>query len=225
MSIRVRRGFVSGFAAALAAALLVGCISVPGSGPAVVGQGPVVTEDRQVEPFTSVEIRNGIKLVLSIGATTSVQVSAQQNLVPLVSTAVSSGKLTAQTTQSVVASGPITVTVVTPSVTALTMSDGAFADVSGIATQSFALDASNGASVGIVGSTETLTINASDGTFLRLGDFAARDVQLTASDGVTGTVNASGSITGSASDGVLLSIAGGGAVNVSTSNGAIVTTI
>ncbi len=208
---------------ALASVLVVGCISVPGSGPAVVGQGPVVTEDRQVEPFTTVETKNGIKLVLSIGATTSVQVSAQQNLVPLVSTTVSNGKLTAQTTQSVVASGPLTVTVVTPSLTALTTSAGAFVEATGITGDSFALVSDTGSNIKITGTTGNLSITAREGTLLQLDGFAATNVDITATNGVTGTINATGTVTGNASNGVILSVTGGATVNVATSGGAIIT--
>ena len=208
---------------ALASVLFIGCISVPGSGPAVVGQGAVVTEDRQVEPFTSVETKNGIKLVLSIGDTTSVQVTAQQNLVPLVSTTVSNGKLTAQTTQSVVASGPLTVTVVTPSLTALTTSAGAFVEATGITGDTFALVSDTGSNIKITGSTGSLSITARDGTLLQLDGFASRDANVTMQNGVTGTINASGTVTGSASDGVLLSVTGGATISVTTSGGAFVT--
>ena len=208
---------------ALASVLVVGCISVPGSGPAVVGQGPVVTEDRQVEPFTTVETKNGIKLVLSIGATTSVQVSAQQNLVPLVSTTVSNGKLTAQTTQSVVASGPLTVTVVTPTLTALTTSAGAFVEATGIIGDSFGLVSDTGSNIKISGTTGNLSITAREGTLLQLDGFAATNVDITATNGVTGTINATGTVTGNASNGVILSVTGGATVNVATSGGAIIT--
>jgi hypothetical protein len=208
---------------AMAAGLVVSCVSVPGSGPAVVGQGPEVTEVRQVEPFTTVEIKNGIKLVLSIGQTTSVQVTAQQNLVPLVSTTVSNGKLTAQTTQSVIASGPLTVTVVTPSLTALTTSAGAFVEATGLTGDSFELVSDTGSNVKLTGSTGALSITAREGTLLQLEGFAARDVNVNLQNGVTGTINASGTVTGNASNGVLLSVTGGATVSVATSGGAIIT--
>jgi len=223
MSARMFVGWRSLSAVVIAALLAVGCISVPGSGAAVVGQGPVVTEDRQVEPFTAVEIKNGIKLVLSIGPTTSVQVSAQQNLLPLVSTTVSNGKLTAQTTQSVVASGPLTVTVVTPSLTALTTSAGAFVEATGVTGDSFALVSDTGSSIKITGTTGSLSITAREGTLLQLDTFAASTIDITATNGVTGTVNASGTVTGNASNGVILAVTGGATINVATSGGAIIT--
>jgi hypothetical protein len=88
---------------------------------------------------------------LALGATTSVQVSAQQNLLPLVSTTVTGGKLTAQTTQSVVASGPVTVTVVTPALTALTTSAGAFVEATGVSGDTFALVSDTGSNIKIAG--------------------------------------------------------------------------
>jgi hypothetical protein len=58
---------------------------------------------------------------------------------------------------------------------------------------------------------------------LQLGGFAATDVTMTTSNGVTGTINASGTVSGSASNGVLLNVSGGATVNVTTSGGAFVT--
>jgi hypothetical protein len=223
MFARILGNWRAGSALAIVAVLTLGCATLPGSGPAVVGQGPVVTEDRQVEPFTMVEIKNGIKLVLSFGPTTSVQVSAQQNVLPLVSTMVTSGKLTAQTTQSVVGPGPVTVTVVTPTLTALTTSAGAFVEATGVSGDTFALVSDTGSNIKITGTTGSLSITARDGTLLQLESFAARDANLTLQNGVTGTINASGTVTGNASNGVLLSVTGGATVDVSTSAGAIVT--
>ena len=223
MSAHLFKGWRAVWAVAIVALLAVGCITVPGSGQAVVGQGPVITEDRQVEPFTTIETKNGIKLVLSIGPATSVQVSAQENLVPLVSTTVSNGKLTAQTTQSVVASGPLTVTVVTPSLTALTTSAGAFVDATGVTTDAFALTSDTGSNIKITGSTGNLSVTAREGTFLQLEGFAATNIDITATNGVTGTINASGRVSGNASNGVLLTVTGGATVDVATSGGAIIT--
>ncbi len=223
MSGRMFGGWTAKSAVAILALLAVGCISVPGSGPAVVGAGPVVTEDRQVEPFTTVEISRGIKLVLSIGPNTAVQVSGQQNLVPLVSTSVSNGKLTAQTTQSVVASAPLTVTVVTPSLTALTTSEGAFVEATGVTGDAFALTSDTGSNIKITGTTGNLSVTAREGTLLQLDGFAATNVDITATNGVTGTINASGRVSGNASNGVLLTVTGGATIDVATSAGAIIT--
>jgi hypothetical protein len=182
-----------------------------------------MSEDRTGGSFDRVEIRNGIQLRLTVGPTTSVQLSAQQNILPLVSTTVSGGKLTAQTTQSVISTAPIAVTVTTPSLVALSMFAGAVADVNGVAAEAFALEADSGAHAKLVGTVDTFTLTARNGALLELNDFVARDITLAASSGVTGTIHATGTVSGTASDGVALSVSGGATLNVSTGGGAIIT--
>jgi hypothetical protein len=207
----------------LASALMIGCINVTGGGNTVTGSGPAVTEDRTVGSFDKLEVQDGTKVVLSIGPTVSVRVSAQQNILPLISTTVADGKLTVQTTGSMISTVRPEVTVVTPSLTALTLRDGASVDATGIAASTFVIDAGDGAHANLSGTVQTLTLNASDGVLLQLGGLAATDVTMTTSNGVTGTINASGTVSGSASNGVLLNVSGGATVNGTTSGGAFVT--
>jgi hypothetical protein len=227
MELSVRRRFSEGTVAAvglaLASVLAVGCVNFIGGGSTVTGSGPVVTENRTAGSFDKVESRNGINLVISIGSTPTVTVSAQQNIVPLVSTTIADGKLTASVNGSVISSSPITVTVVTPALTALALHDGTSATVTGIAADTLTLEAYNGAHANLSGTATNLTINADNGTLLQLGGLVATSATIDVANGVTGQLHATGTVTGSASDGVLLSVTGGAAVNVNTSNGAIIT--
>jgi hypothetical protein len=85
------------------------------------------------------------------------------------------------------------------------------------------LEANNGAHANLSGTATTLTVNADNGTLLQLGGLVATNATIDVSNGVTGQIHATGTVSGTASDGVLLSVTGGAAVNVSTSGGAIVT--
>ena len=220
---RVARRRILGIGLLGASALAVGCVTVPGSGAAVTGSGPVVTEDRQVESFDKVESRNGLQIVITIGETQSVKVSAQQNIVPLISTTVSDGKLTATLTGSVIGATPMRVEIVIPSVTALTLRDGTSVTVTGIDEDTFTLDADNGANANLSGTTASLVLSANNGALLQLSNLVATDATVTLSNGVTGQIHVTGTASGTASDGVLLSIVGGGANGISTSGGAIIT--
>ena len=219
--LKVCWGWIAGFL--LVPVLLVGWVTVPGSGSPVTGSGQVITEDRPVGPFDEVESRNGLEIVISIGSPASVKVTAQQNIVPLISTTVADGKLTATLTGSVIGATPMTVTVVTPSLTTLTLRDGTSATVSGVTADAFTIDADNGARANLSGTVGALTVNADNGALLQLSTLVATDATLTLSNGVTGQIHVTGTVSGNASDGVLLSVVGGGAVNVNTSGGAIIT--
>ena len=223
MRSRVRGGWNAGVVVVIATVLVIGCTNFPGGEAPVAGSGSVVTEDRQVGEFDKVEGSNGLRLVLSIGATNSVQVSAHENIVPLVSTTVTDGTLEATLTRPVSGTAPITVTVVTPALTALTLHDGVSADATGIAAASLSLDADDGAHASLSGTVDRLTITADNGAFLQLGGLVAANATVSLSNGVTGQVHVTGTMSGTASNGVLLSVVGGGEVSVSTSGGAFIT--
>jgi hypothetical protein len=220
----VRSLTVLGVVNILLVGIFSGCIYMGGSPSTITGSGPVKTESRTVAEFTTIEARGGINLELSIGAPTSVQVTAQENLLPIVTTSVANGKLTAATTQNYVSSSMVTVTVVVSSLSELAVSEGIHVGGSGIAAGALSLRAEEGAAVTLTGTVDTFTLTASEGTLLDLGGFVARDAAVTLSDGVTGTIAATGNVTGTASNGVVISVAGNPAsLNITTSSGAIVT--
>ena len=81
------------------AAVVIGACTV--SLPNVInGSGSVRTEQRTVGAFTRVEIKNGIRLELSIGSPATVEVTAQENLLTIVASTVSGERLTVAATQN-----------------------------------------------------------------------------------------------------------------------------
>jgi hypothetical protein len=189
------------------------------------GSGDVRTEVRTVGDFTRVEARNGIQLEVTIGTPVRVEVSAQENLLPITSTTVANGRLTVETTQSYVGSRAIVVRITMPALDELSVSGGVAANASGLAASALLIDASGGAVITANGSADTLTLNASGGAVLNMGSLSARTATVSLSGGVTGAILVTESVSGSASGGVIVAIQGHPAsVNVSTSGGAIVTT-
>src|SRR5712691_5835883 len=84
---------------ALFVAPLPGCdVSVDGRAQAR-GSGVVSTERRSVPAFSAIQVENGIQVVATVGEPTSVSVSADDNLLPLVRTGVVDGTLHLETTR------------------------------------------------------------------------------------------------------------------------------
>ncbi|MBL8879680.1 MAG: DUF2807 domain-containing protein [Phycisphaerales bacterium] len=78
----------------VASGLLVGCVSVPGSGVSM-------TERRTVAEFNEIELRGIGTIELGIGTPTDLEVSGDDNIVPLIKTEVINKRLTISAEKSV----------------------------------------------------------------------------------------------------------------------------
>ncbi len=88
---------------------------------AVTGSGRTSTETRAVGEFSSIAVGGNIDLQVSQGEKTSLQVQADDNLLPLLETVVESGRLKIgwKRGENIRNQGRVAVTVVTPKLTAL----------------------------------------------------------------------------------------------------------
>ena len=75
----------------VAGIFLAGCGFIPAQ---VVGSGKVVTEDRQVSNFNQVAVSGIGDLVITQGQDETLKIEAEDNLIPLIKTEISNGKLT-----------------------------------------------------------------------------------------------------------------------------------
>jgi hypothetical protein len=78
------------------AAMLVACTALPRASNApgpVQGEGDVASEDRTAGAFQHISASGGIHLEITEGAPTSVMLTAQPNILPLVTTEVADGQL------------------------------------------------------------------------------------------------------------------------------------
>ena len=114
----------------LATAALSGCFYY---GPCVNGSGPVITELREVGYFTGVTNTGSFDVYVSRSESFSVEVRAQENLVPIIETYVSGSKLIVETENNTCykSSSPVEVHVSMPETDLLTLagSGRVFADM------------------------------------------------------------------------------------------------
>jgi Putative auto-transporter adhesin, head GIN domain len=199
--------------------LIVGCIQ---------GTGPIVTETRDVRPFTRLEVGSGIRVALTIGDAGPLRVSAQHNVLPAVATEVSGNTLRVDASEDFAGSAPVTVTVSTPVLEAVSMSGGAQATigVAGSGTLGVAgsgtleLAVNGGSQLTVTGTAAAVSLSADGGSTVWLDDLTSASVEVHLSGGAIASVMATGRVSGSASGGAHLSVAGGGPVDVDTSSGA-----
>jgi hypothetical protein len=60
----------------------------------LVGSGRLITEERPVNGFTSIAVSGAVRAVVTFGGTESLQVTAEDNIAPVVETVVAGGRLT-----------------------------------------------------------------------------------------------------------------------------------
>ncbi len=211
-------GFARGRGLTLAACILGGLAL----GGCVQGNGPVVSELRDVRPFSRLEVGSGIRVEATIDDTTGLAVRAQQNIMPLVTTEVSGTTLTVEARDDFTSAEPVTVVVSTPSLEAVSMSGGAMLRVDQLDGDAIELDARGGSVLTISGNAGHVSLVADGGSVVDLGDLAARWLEVRLGGGANASVMASDRVTGSASGGAILSVAGGGSVEVNATGGASV---
>jgi hypothetical protein len=212
--------------ASVSATLALAVIALLSAGCDLIGRGgagPVKSETREAKAFTKIDVSGGINVNLSIGPLKPLEVSAQENILPLIATDVEGDTLRIHSTGSYTSSATVLVTIVTPSLSAVTSSGGSAMTIEGLQADTFDLNMSGGSGVTAKGTVKTVTIEASGGARFTLGELAANGVTVDLSGGANGTVQASATLTGSASGGAQLTVLGNASVDVSTSGGAGVT--
>jgi hypothetical protein len=183
------------------------------------GQGPVTTETRQVGAFTRVDASNGIAVNIRIGPTAAVEVQAQANLLPIIATDVQGDTLQIHSTQGYNTSEGVTVNIVLPSLSGISLSGGSQGTAEGVAAGALDVALSGGAVLTASGSSTSLALNVNGGSIGNLDSLLTQTITVDISGGANSTVNAAVSVTGSASGGSHLTVHGGATLNVTSSGG------
>ena len=186
------------------------------------GEGPVTSVHRDVATFTRVQASNGIGVTIEIGPNTSVDVSAQGNLQPLIATEVENGTLTVRTTEAISTSASIGVTIAMPDIDGISLSGGSPGVVTGVAGDRFDVTLDGGATLTASGQANRIILNCAGGAAAELGELLAASVAVNADGGASATVNASDEVSGRASGGASVVVRGDAILNVESSGGASV---
>jgi hypothetical protein len=185
--------------------LLVVALVLPLAACGEVASGDIVTEDRAVDAFNNLDIRDGVNVELTVedGAETSVSVTYDDNLLDNVVTRVSGDTLVIEFSGSI---------------TSLGGRDRAV----NVAVDSIdRIEVSGGANLNASGAVDSYTLEASGGANADLSDLEAASVDVEVSGGANAEVFATDEIKGDASGGANLTVLGSpGTVAVDTSGGA-----
>ena len=187
------------------------------------GEGAVQTQSRQADAFSRIEVDAGIGITVSVGEAQSIVVSAQENILPVISTEVEDDTLRIGSTQPFTTSEAVNVTVVVPTLDGISLSGGSQGQVEGVDGGSLDLELGGGAGLAVTGVSSTVALEASGGSDVDLEGLQANAVTLDVSGGSNVTVQASDEVTGSASGESRVTVLGDAQVDVEVSSGAEVT--
>lgn len=181
-------------------------VDIDVSGEVVEGSGVVTTETRDVSGFDEVVVFGSGDVSIDVAGTESLQLETDDNLVPLITTEVTGGRLELSVVPNtnLRPTKGIRYTITATELTAVTILGSADIEVTGLDSNSFAATINGSGNVTPHGTTGSLDV-AVNGS----GNFAGED--LVASIGEAAS-NGSGSILINATDGLTARVSGSGSI-------------
>jgi carbon monoxide dehydrogenase subunit G len=196
----LQRSWIRAASVALAVALLAaGC-----DRSAVRGSGEAASEVRQVGAFRGIEIAGALNAEISKGDQARVEVSGDDNLVPLVTTEVAGGRLRVETKKPIRPELELEVRIIVPEVRRVTLSGAGRVTLSEIDSDELALALSGSGSIAASGATGRLALEISGSGSVDAGELRAEVVEV--------AVSGAGAVTVHATRSLEVSISGSGTV-------------
>jgi hypothetical protein len=130
-------------------------------GEHVSGSGNVKTERRDASGFTNVEVSGIFQVEIVAGKDYSVEVQADDNILPLINTAINGDTLEIELDQKVSTHNDMIVRITAPNIEKVQTSGASKLSASGIKNEEFSLDTSGASKVTLAGETQHLNIDVS----------------------------------------------------------------
>lgn len=199
----------------------------------ITGSGNIITETRNVAAFTSISVSGSIKVNVKMGATTSVIVEADDNIMPKVISKVSGNNLTLKLEGiNNLRNATVHINITVPMLNKVTTSASAEVSSTEVITSADKIscsassassikmdvdaptifaDGSSGADITLTGRTKNLTAESSSGSDVNLIGLQAENVTASASSGAEISLFASLGLKANASSGGNINYKGGAA--------------
>lgn len=204
----------------LAAAALLAFAAVGTGCTGAKGEGANVGETRPVAAFERIETAYGIDVIVHIGPAQPIEVRAQANILPLVTTAVAGGTLHIAASQELNALVAVTVVITTPDIDGIALSGGGDGTITGFAGDRLDVTMSGGGDLTVDGTAVQVSVDASGGSEAHLSGLAIGTLEVELSGGSGVEARVSNEVRGSASGGAHVTINGDARLSVQTSGGA-----
>jgi hypothetical protein len=180
------------------------------------GEGPVKAETRNIAAFSRIETSAGIGTSVQIGPAGTIEVRAQENILPNIVTEVANGTLRLHSAHSYTTSEKVEVVITTPSLAGVVLSGGSVGRIEGFRQDALEIEVSGGSRLTAIGEATALDLNMSGGSVATLDDLSTRTIKVAASGGSRATVRASERVDGSASGGTSITVIGDAELSVDT---------
>jgi hypothetical protein len=222
-------------AALLAVALVAGCGSTTffnhestttiGSGPYVQGSGTIITQARALDAFHAIAVENGLYVTVVDGAAPSVDVTADDNLVGMITTTVEQGTLHISVEGSLTTHNGLRVRVIVPAaLDAIDVNGGSTVDSEHLTGDSLAVTVNGGSTLRAGGKLADLRVSVDGGSTADLQNVEVATAEAEVNAGSTARLNVSASVTGRCSAGSTLKVSGGASIDqVESDTGSTVT--
>ncbi|TWT46239.1 hypothetical protein RAS1_26880 [Phycisphaerae bacterium RAS1] len=183
MRTRVSRVLTTG----VLVASICGCANIGGGVP---GSGVSRTETRAVGAFEQVEVSASARLIVTIGPAGPLQITGDDNLLPLVTTTVENGRLTIKPSEPIRPDVPLIIKVSTPALRNAAGHGATTLDLTGLTGEAFEVECSGASSVKAAGQVKSLAIRLSGASSAVLDALQAAEVAVAISGAGTATVHA-----------------------------------
>jgi hypothetical protein len=180
------------------------------------GEGPVKTETRTVAAFSRIQTSAGIGISVRIGPAGTLEVRAQENILPNILTEVVDGTLRLHSAHYYTTSEKVEVVVTTPSLAVVVLSGGSVGRIDGLQEAQMEIELSGGSRLTAAGEAKALTLEVSGGSTASLDHLSTQTIKVGASGGSTATIRASERVHGSASGGTTITVLGDAELGVDT---------
>jgi hypothetical protein len=159
-------------------------------GNGVQGDGVAKSETREIPTFDSIEVDGTVKLDLATGPLDKLSITGDENLLPLIETTVTAGKLVVHETKAVHSKTPLVVSVHAPAVTRIDAAGIAGVIATGLHGPSFTFTSSGVANAELSGQVDSLEIQTGGTGEVHAAGLAAKQAHVAISGAGTVEVNA-----------------------------------
>ncbi len=158
---------------------------------AVRGSGNAKTESRAVASFSKIDLTGAPDVEVTVGPATSVELTADDNLLPMIETTVSGETLKIGSKGSYSTSLGVKVKITVPSLDALAISGSGNVHVKGLKTGEMEVKIAGSGNITLTGGVDRLRVHILGSGDVRATDLAAKDVQVSVTGSGDAAVRAS----------------------------------
>lgn len=167
---------------------------ISSGGDLVAGKGPLKAEERQTAAYRGIVLEAPVLMAYAAGKAPAMRVTAQANILPLVTTEVKGGRLVVGLKKSIRVDHPIRIEAAGPSLETIALPGSGELQVTGQTGRKLDLDISGSGSVALAGQVDSLAIDISGSGDVAAAALAAREAKVDVSGSGTVAVHATAAV-------------------------------